>query len=61
MFPIKCKGMMEEITKWNTNYKRIYADWTKPNANGWKGVLLEHAITPIQQYSYTGKILQILP
>jgi uncharacterized LabA/DUF88 family protein len=24
----------------------------KTNANGWKGVLLEHAI-PIQQYSYT--------
>jgi uncharacterized LabA/DUF88 family protein len=34
--------------------KRIYADWTKPNA-GLKSVLLEHAITPIQQYSYTGK------
>ena len=48
------KGMMEEITKFGTpTTKRIYADWTKPNANGWKGVLLEHAITPIQQYSYT--------
>jgi uncharacterized LabA/DUF88 family protein len=48
------KGMMEEITKYGTpTTKRIYADWTKPNANGWKGVLLEHAITPIQQYSYT--------
>ena len=33
--------------------KRIYADWTRPNAAGWKGVLLEHAITPVQQYSYT--------
>lgn len=48
------KGMMEEITKYGTpTTKRIYADWTKPNANGWKGVLLEHAITPIQQYGYT--------
>ncbi|NRS88145.1 uncharacterized LabA/DUF88 family protein [Flavobacterium sp. 7E] len=48
------KGMMEEITKYGTpTTKRIYADWTRPNANGWKGVLLEHAITPIQQYSYT--------
>lgn len=48
------KGMMEEIAKLGTpTTKRIYADWTKPNANGWKGVLLEHAITPIQQYSYT--------
>ncbi|MGL5113234.1 MAG: NYN domain-containing protein [Flavobacterium sp.] len=48
------KGMMEEITKFGTpTTKRIYADWTKPNASGWKSVLLEHAITPIQQYSYT--------
>lgn len=48
------KGMMEEIAKYGTpTTKRIYADWTKPNANGWKSVLLEHAITPIQQYSYT--------
>ena len=48
------KGMMEEIAKYGTpTTKRIYADWTKPNASGWKSVLLEHAITPIQQYSYT--------
>ncbi len=48
------KGMMEETAKYGTpTTKRIYADWTKPNANGWKSVLLEHAITPIQQYSYT--------
>ena len=48
------KGMMQEITKFGTpTTKRIYADWTKPNSNGWKSVLLEHAITPIQQYSYT--------
>jgi uncharacterized LabA/DUF88 family protein len=48
------KGMMEEIAKYGTpTTKRIYADWTRPNAGGWKSVLLEHAITPIQQYSYT--------
>ena len=48
------KGMMEEIAKFGIpTTKRIYADWTKPNAAGWKSVLLEHAITPIQQYSYT--------
>jgi hypothetical protein len=45
--------MMEEIAKYGTpTTKRIYADWTKPNA-AWKTVLLEYAITPIQQYSYT--------
>lgn len=48
------KGMMEEIAKYGTpTTKRIYADWTRPNANGWKAVLLENAITPIQQYGYT--------
>lgn len=48
------KGMLEEIAKNGTpTIKRIYADWTKPTVAGWKGVLLENAITPIQQYSYT--------
>ena len=48
------KGILEEIAKYGIpTIKRIYADWTKPNVSGWKGVLLENAITPIQQYSYT--------
>src|ERR1700759_4386514 len=51
------KGMLEEIAKYGTpTFKKIYADWTKPTVSGWKTVLLENAITPIQQYSYsTGK------
>lgn len=48
------KEMMEEIAKYGTpTFKRIYADWTKPHVTRWKNVLLENAITPIQQYSYT--------
>ena len=48
------RGMMEEIAKYGTpTFRRIYGDWTKPTVSGWKGVLLENAITPIQQYSYT--------
>jgi len=48
------KGVMEEIARYgNPTFKRIYGDWTKPNLSGWKPVLLETAITPIQQYSYT--------
>jgi uncharacterized LabA/DUF88 family protein len=48
------KGMLAEIAKYGTpTFKRIYGDWTKPTISGWKGVLLENAITPIQQYSYT--------
>jgi hypothetical protein len=46
--------MMEEIAKYGTpTFRRIYGDWTKPTVSGWKNVLLENAITPIQQYSYT--------
>jgi uncharacterized LabA/DUF88 family protein len=48
------KGMLEEIAKYGTpTFKRIYGDWTKPTLSGWKTVLLENAITPVQQYSYT--------
>jgi uncharacterized LabA/DUF88 family protein len=48
------KAMLEEIAKYGVpTFKRIYADWTKPTVSGWKTVLLENAITPIQQYSYT--------
>ncbi len=48
------KAMMEEIAKYGTpTFKRIYGDWTKPHLAGWKNVLLENAIAPIQQYSYT--------
>lgn len=48
------KGIMAEIAKYGTpTFKRIYGDWTKPTVSGWKNILLENAITPIQQYSYT--------
>ena len=36
-----------------TTYRRIYGDWTSTRNNGWKEVLLDNSITPIQQYSYT--------
>ena len=48
------KEMMEEIAKYgNPTIKRIYGDWTKPHLAKWKNLLLENAITPIQQYAYT--------
>ena len=48
------KPMLEEIARYGTpTIKRIYGDWTQPEATGWKNVLLENAITPIQQYRYT--------
>lgn len=46
--------MLEEIAKYgNPTIKRIYGDWTKPHLTKWKNLLLENAITPIQQYGYT--------
>jgi uncharacterized LabA/DUF88 family protein len=48
------KEMMEEIAKYgNPTIKRIYGDWTNPHLSKWKNLLLENAITPIQQYAYT--------
>lgn len=46
--------MMAEIARYGTpTFKRIYGDWTRPTVAGWKPVLLQNAITPVQQYSYT--------
>ncbi|NVK04463.1 MAG: NYN domain-containing protein [Flavobacteriia bacterium] len=48
------KEMMQEIAKYgNPTIKRIYGDWTRPGLNKWKSLLLENAITPVQQYAYT--------
>lgn len=48
------KSIMAEIAVYGTpTVKRIYGDWTTPNMSTWKPILLENAITPIQQYSYT--------
>ena len=48
------KYILDEISNYGVaTYKRIYGDWTKPNAASWKDVLLENSVTPIQQYGYT--------
>lgn len=47
-------GLVAEIAKYGTaNVKRIYGDWTVPDLKGWKEVLLQHSIQPIQQFRYT--------
>ena len=48
------RDVMAEIAVYGTpTIKRIYGDWTSPNMASWKPILLENAITPIQQYGYT--------
>jgi uncharacterized protein (TIGR00288 family) len=44
--------LMEELNHFgDVTYKRIYGDFTK--GNGWRQIMLDNAITPIQQFSYT--------
>jgi len=46
--------IMREASKYGElAYRRIYRDWTCDAAIGWKEVILEYALSPIQQYSYT--------
>lgn len=48
------KLIIDEATKEGViTYKRIYCDWTNPQAKSWRDVLLEYSINPIQQYAYT--------
>lgn len=50
----KIKDILDEIANYGTpTIKRIYGDFTNPKSAGWKEVLLENSITPIQQYAYT--------
>jgi len=52
--PAIVEPLFAEIAKYGVAMvKRIYGDWTSPRLKGWKAVLLEYAIQPIQQFSYT--------
>ena len=52
--PAIIEGLVREIVKYGVpSVKRIYGDWTTPNLAGWKSVLLDHSIQPIQQFRYT--------
>ena len=52
--PSITEGLLSEIAKYSlTSVKRIYGDWTTPSLAGWKSVLLEHSIQPVQQFRYT--------
>ena len=52
--PAILEGLIAEIAKYGVaSVKRIYGDWTNPKLKGWKDVLLEYAIQPIQQFGYT--------
>jgi len=52
--PAITENLLAEIAKYGTaSVKRIYGDWTLPQLRGWKDILLQHSIQPIQQFGYT--------
>jgi uncharacterized LabA/DUF88 family protein len=47
-------SLLEEIANYGVaTVKRIYGDWTGTRLKGWKELLLEHALQPMQQFAYT--------
>lgn len=47
-------ALIAEIANYGVaSVKRIYGDWTAPSLKGWKEVLLDHSIQPMQQFAYT--------
>ncbi|MBI4763818.1 MAG: NYN domain-containing protein [Deltaproteobacteria bacterium] len=52
--PSITEGLLSEVAKYGiASVKRIYGDWTTPSLSGWKSLLLEHSIHPVQQFRYT--------
>jgi uncharacterized LabA/DUF88 family protein len=52
--PSITEGLLAEVAKYGVaSVRRIYGDWTTPSLGGWKAVLLEHSIHPVQQFRYT--------
>ena len=52
--PSITEALFSEVAKYGVaSIKRIYGDWTTPQLSGWKQVLLDYSIQPIQQFRYT--------
>jgi uncharacterized protein (TIGR00288 family) len=50
----KIAAMLAELSKYGVaNIRRAYADWASPGMKGWTARLHEHAIRPVQQFSYS--------
>ena len=52
--PSIARGLMAEVARYGVaSVKRAYGDWTTTALRGWKEVLLDLSIQPIQQFGYT--------
>src|SRR5215468_3117636 len=46
--------ILSEVASLGTaSVKRVYGDFTTPSLSGWRAVLIEHAIQPVQQFRNT--------
>lgn len=46
--------VLSEASKYGkVTIRRVYGDWTQQFMSGWKNILNENAISPIQKFSYT--------
>lgn len=52
--PSIIEGILMEVARFGEpTVKRIYGDFTKQQSSGWKKMLHQYAIKPVQQFSYT--------
>lgn len=52
--PAIMEGLQEEVAKYGiASIKRIYGDWSSDSMRGWKSILLDYSLQPVQQYPYT--------
>lgn len=48
------REILSEIARYgNPAIKRAYGDWSNPHLSGWRNILNNNAIQPVQQFSYT--------
>ncbi|NJN21678.1 MAG: NYN domain-containing protein [Leptolyngbya sp. RL_3_1] len=46
--------LLKEVSRYGTAYvRRVYGDWTNNQLSGWKKVLNQFSIQPIQQFAFT--------
>ncbi len=52
--PKLIKEILEEVSKYGkATIRRIYGDWTQQHMNGWKEIINQYSISPIQKFAYT--------
>ena len=52
--PNVVEALLAEVSRYGVaSVKRAYGDWTTPQLGGWKSVLLDHSIQPMQQFANT--------